>query len=425
MSQRAEYFLPTLDVAEEVRDFYDRYPYPPPVDSLEKYRRLWQDRQRRRADYHLFWPAQSYREDQSILIAGCGTSQAAKHALRWPAAQVIGIDCSATSVRHTGALKRKYNLKNLQVHQLAIERVNSLGMAFDQVVCTGVLHHLTDPDAGLSALRRVLKPDGAMHLMVYAPYGRTGVYMLQEFCRRIGIHATDAEIRDLLGALTALPPGHPLESLLSQAPDFRDEAALADALLHPQDRAYSVPQLLDFIEKAGLTFGRWVRQAPYTLHCGVIAKIPQATRMAHLSLAEQYAAIELFRGTMVRHSVIAYRNDSVCNPQHVSFADDAWLDYVPIRMSDTICVQDRLPPGAIAVLINQTHTYRDLVLPIGSTEKRLLDAIDGVRNIGDIVVRTLSSSHRRTDFDTARAFFERLWWHDQVVFDASQQPRAA
>jgi SAM-dependent methyltransferase len=424
MSQRAQPFSLLPDVAEEVRDFYDRYPYPPPAENLEKYRRLWQDKQRRRADYHLFWPNRPYREDQSILIAGCGTSQAAKHALRWPAARVTGIDCSTTSVRCTEELKQRYNLNNFQVHQLAIERVSDLGMSFDQIVCTGVLHHLADPDAGLSALRSVLKPDGAMHLMVYAPYGRAGIYMLQEFCRRIGIRATDAEIHDLIGALSALPPGHPLETLMRQAPDFRHEAALADALLHPQDRAYSVPQLFDFIEKAGLTFGRWARQAPYTLHCGVIAKIPQATRMARLSQADQYAAIELFRGTMARHTVVAYRNDSASGPQPVSFAGDAWLGYVPIRMSDTICVQDRLPPGATAVLINQTHTYRDLFWPIGSTEKQLLDSIDGARSIDDIVQKTLSSSHPTTNLDMARAFFERLWWYDQVVFDASQQPTA-
>ena len=417
MSQR-QGFLSSPDVADDVQDFYDQYPYPRPVESLDKYQRLWDDRQRRRADYHLFWPGRPYREDQSILIAGCGTSQAAKHALRWPSAQVTGIDCSATSVRHTEELKRKYNLKNLQVHQLAIEGVSALGTSFDQIVCTGVLHHLADPDAGLSALRNVLKPDGAMHLMVYAPYGRTGIYMLQEFCRRLGIRATDAEISDLIGALSALPPGHPLESLLTQAPDFRHEAALADALLHPQDRAYSVPQLFDFLEKGGLTFGRWVRQAPYSIHCGVIAKIPQAARMARLSLAEQYAAIELFRGTMVRHSLVTYRDDSSRGPQQVSFAGDAWLGYVPIRMADTICVQDRLPSGAAAVLINQTHTCRDLFLPIGSTEKQLFDAIDGERSIGVIVERSLSSSYRR-NLDMPRTFFERLWWHDQVVFDSS------
>ena len=203
--------------------------------------------------------------------------------MRWPEAKVTGIDFSETSVRCTEELKRKYNLNNLQVRQLPIERVSELGASFDQIVCTGVLHHLPDPDAGLRALRGVLKPDGAMHLMVYAPYGRTGIYMLQEFCRRIGIHAKDEEIRELIAALRALPPGHPLENLLREAPDFRQEAALADALLNPQDRSYSVPQLFDFIEKAGLTFGRWIKQAPYTPHCGVIAKIPQASRLAKLS----------------------------------------------------------------------------------------------------------------------------------------------
>ena len=423
MSQQTEQNSTLPGVAEKVRDFYERYPYPRPADSLKNYRRLWQDRQKRRADYHLFWPTTSYREDRSILIAGCGTSQAAKHALRWPVAQVTGIDFSATSVRCTEELKRKYNLDNLQVRQLPIERVSELGTTFDQIVCTGVLHHLPDPDAGLIALRDMLKPDGAMHLMVYAPYGRTGIYMLQDFCRRIGIHATDEEIRDLIAALEALPPGHPLETLLREAPDFRQEAALADALLHPQDRAYSVPQLFDFIKKGGLTFGRWVKQAPYTPHCGVIANIPQASRMAQLSLAEQYAAVELFRGTMIRHSVVVYRDDCPGGPQRVSFAGDAWLGYVPIRMSDTISVQKRLPPGAAAVLINQTHTYRDLYMPIDSPEKLLFEAIDGNCNIGDIVQRTLPSAQKKSPLDVARAFFERLWWYDQVVFDASQCDR--
>ena len=172
---------------------------------------MWDDPNRRRTDFHLFWPDKAYREDDSILIAGCGTSQAAKHAMRWPSAQVTGIDFSATSIHHTEELKQKYNLENLQLRQLSIERVEELGNSFDQIVCTGVLHHLPNPDAGLAALRDVLTPDGAMHLMVYAPYGRTGIYMLQEFCRRVGIHATDDGIRDLVTALQSLPPDHPLE----------------------------------------------------------------------------------------------------------------------------------------------------------------------------------------------------------------------
>ena len=80
----------------------------------------------------------------------------------------------------------------------------------------------------------------------------------------------------------------------------------------------------------------------------------------------------------------------------------------------------RLPPGAAAVLINPTHAYRDLIMPIDSTEKSLFDAIDGNRRIGDIVERTVPSAQARSQLDMARTFFEKLWHYDQVVFDASR-----
>ena len=405
-------------VADEVCAFYEDYPYPPPVDSLEKYQ-TWRDPQKQRAEHHLLWPSRPFGQDQSILIAGCGTSQAAKHAMRWPAARITGIDFSATSVRCTEELKRKYKLDNLEVHQLSVEQARQLETSFDHIVCTGVLHHLPDPDAGLRALRDVIQPHGAMHVMVYAPYGRTGIYMLQDFCKRIGISATDVEIRDLIEMLKALPPGHPLQNLLREAPDFRSEAALADALLHPCDRAYSVPQLLDFFAQGGLSFGRWARQAAYSPYCGVMAHLPQAARIQQLALESQYAAAELFRGTMLRHSAIVYRDDAPDGLRRVSFTGDAWLNYVPIRMPDTVCVQEKLPPGKAAVLVNQSHTYRDIYMPIDAAEMRLLDSIDGSRTVGDIVDQASQSSQTASRLDMVRAFFERLWWHDQVVFDLS------
>ncbi len=395
-----------------MRAFYERHPYPPPVDSLEKYRRVWQDGQRRRADYHLFWPGRPYREDHTILIAGCGTSQAAKHALRWPRARVTGIDFSATSVGKTEELKQKHALDNLQVHQLSLTEVGELGTTFDQIVCTGVLHHLPEPDAGLQALRDVLAPGGVMHLMLYAPYGRVGVYMLQDFCRRLGIEADESGIRELVTALGALPSGHPLGTLLREAPDFRSEAALADALLHPQDRAYSVPELFAFLERCRLRFGRWVKQAPYSPHCGLMARLPQAARLAQLPAMDQHAAAELFRGTISRHSVVVYRDDDPGAPHALSFSGDAWRRYVPIRAPDTIAVEERLPAGAAAVLINRGHSHTDIYLPIDAQEKRLFDAVDGVRTLGE-----LAEAHGRRE--TAAPFFQRLGWHDQVVFDTS------
>jgi SAM-dependent methyltransferase len=393
----------------EVQAFYERYPYPPPIDDLAPYRQRWQDGRRRRADFHLFWPTRPYREDHAILVAGCGTSQAAKYAIRWPAARITGIDFSATSVQHTEQLKRKYQLDNLQIEQLPIERVGELGKTFDQVICTGVLHHLPDPAAGLRALRGVLEPQGAMHLMVYAPYGRSGIYMLQEFCRRIGFRPPQGDIGALLGALQALPPAHPLTRLLHEVPDFRSEAGLADALLHPQDRAYSVPQLFEFLESNGFAFARWLRQAPYSLHAGLMSRIPDALRATTLPLVDQYAAAELFRGNMMRHSAIACRDDDA-GVARISFDDDGWLGYIPIREPDTVIVRERLPPGAAAILINRAHSHTDIFLPVNSREKRLLEAIDGKRTIRELLAS-------ETERSAARSLFQRLWWHDQVVFE--------
>jgi hypothetical protein len=67
-------------------------------------------------------------------------------------------------------------------------------------------------------------------------------------------------------------------------------------------------------------------------------------------------------------------------------------------VAGTICVQQRLPPGSSAVLINPTHTYTDLYLPIDAQQKQLFDAIDGERTIGEIV-------RKHGDPDTARALF--------------------
>jgi SAM-dependent methyltransferase len=406
---------------DAVQAFYDLHPYPPPVDDLEGYRQRWQDEGRRRADYHLHWPHRAYRGDLTVLVAGCGTSQAVKHALRQPAAQVVGLDVSATSVRHTQALKRKHGLSNLEVYQLPLERVGELKRRFDKIVCTGVLHHLPNPEEGLRVLREVLKLDGAMHLMVYAAYGRAGVYMLQEYCRRLGIGHTEAEIQDLAMTLMALPHGHPLAHLLGESPDFQRKDALADALLNPQDRAYTVPQLLDLIERCGLAFGRWVRQAPYLPRCGAPTGTPHSARLAALPPREQYAAVELFRGTMVRHSLIAYRDDRPGDRQPLRFDDDRWHDYVPICLPETISVQKRLPPGAIAVLINQAHTDPDLYLAITAQEKRWHEAINGERTIDDIMHSTTTSDSRQRHRERAKAFFERLWWYDQVVFDTSKR----
>jgi SAM-dependent methyltransferase len=403
-------------VASRVGAFYEEHPYPPAVDDLEDYGRRWDD-QRRRAESHLIWPSEPCRDGRSILVAGCGTTQAAKLAMRWPRARIVGIDIGAASLSFEEGLKRRYALKNLELRRLPVERAAELGQDFDHIVCTGVLHHLAEPGAGLRALGAVLAEGGALELMVYAPHGRAGVYLIQDYCRRLGIQPTGAEIRDLIVTLKALPPDHPLVPVLRKSRDLLTREGLADALLNPQDRSYSVPQLLELLADAGLKFGRWLRQAPYLPQCGAPAATPHAPRLARLPVEEQYAAMELFRGTMARHTVVAYRKDRRATVAG-DFGGDAWPGYVPIRVPDTIAVHDDLPPGAVAVLINRAHSYTDIYLPIDAVQERLLAAVDGRRTVAEIAQGTARP-------DVARAFFQQLWNYDQVVFDISRGDRPA
>jgi SAM-dependent methyltransferase len=338
-----------------------------------------------------------------VLVAGCGTSQAVRHALRRPDAEVVGIDVSATSIEHTQALAARHGVANLRVEHLAIEDVDRLGSTFDHVVCTGVLHHLADPGTGLRALRQVLAPRGAITLMVYAPYGRTGVYLLQEYCRRLDVRPTAGEIADLVATLREIPAAHPIGRLLRESPDFADDDALADALLNPRDRAYSVRELFELVDGAGLGFTRWERQAPYLPECGSMSETPHAARIAALEPAEQYAAMELFRGTIARHTAIL-RHVGDARSAHEVASDIS--DWTPLVAPSAIAVEERLPPGAAAALINRAHGETDLVLFVDRRRLRLFRAIDGERTVGQLGRE-------------ARDFVRHLWRHDLVAFDAT------
>ena len=389
-----------------VTAFYDEHPYPPPVDDLDRHVDAWSDGTRQRVDHHLMWPSLPLRLDHRILVAGCGTSQAARYALRYPQARVVGIDVSSTSIDHTRSLIRHHGLTNLEVRQLPIERVEELDGQFDHIVCTGVLHHLADPDTALRALGEVLAPEGALSAMVYAPYGRTGVYMIQEYCRRLGIGTSAADIGDLEASLREIPLEHPLSHLLRQAPDFQHPDALADALLNPRDRSYSVPEVFDFLERARLRFSRWTRQAPYLPTCGSISTVPHGARIASFEPLEQYAALELYRGTMTRHSFIARHPDSGAHDPAAGFHDDQWRGFVPVKPQTVMSVEERLPADAAAALLNRAHEFRDLVMFVDDDGKAAFDAIDGERTMGDI--------------SSEPGLFQRLYDHDLIVIDASR-----
>ena len=404
-----------MDEGDAIAAFYEAHPYPPPVDDLDAYRDRWADDARRRAEFHRHFPERPFTGDLNILVAGCGTSQAARHALRWPNGRVTGIDVSETSLHETDLLRERYSLENLSLHQLPIERAAELEDDFDLIICTGVLHHLADPGLGLEALSKAVRPDGSLHLMVYGRYGRTGVSMMQEYAHLLGIRPTDEEMAALESTLREIPTVHPLSPMLRTTPDFRSPDALADALLNPRERTYTVPELLGLLADHGLRLDRWFHQAPYRPQCGAPATTLHAGRLADLDEPDQYAAMELYRGSMTRHTAIARHAQHPQEPSRTRLT----LDAVPMLLPDVVIVEDRLPDGAAAVVINTAHTDTDLVLAITPDEKDIVDRIDGVRTAGDIAA-SVASTGDPVD-GRVLGLLEKLWLWDHIVVDRSNE----
>ncbi len=162
-------------------------------------------------EHHLFWPAEPFRENRSILIAGRGTVQAARHARRWPQGtgrrqdqHQRGEPCGDPGAE--GAIRPRQSRASASLHR----GIGATGRTFDQIICTGVLHHLPDPECRPVRLATVPgAARGDASLAVYAPGGRAGIYLLQDYAQLLGLGSTQAEIRDFAAALKFLPKGHP------------------------------------------------------------------------------------------------------------------------------------------------------------------------------------------------------------------------
>ena len=240
--------------------------HPEPIQDLEAWLSSnWQWFDPIRA-HRILWPDREYKPDLDILIAGCGTNQAAVFAYTNRAAKVVAVDISQPSLDHQQYLKDKHGLSNLELHLLPIEELPTLGRNFDLIVSTGVLHHLADPLVGMKALAGCVRRDGAIGVMLYAKYGRIGVELLQSVFRDLGLRQDDASVRMVKETISLLPPDHPVQGYFKITSDLQYDAGLVDTFLHGRDRSYTVEDCIDFVTSAGLVFQGWLNKAPYYPH---------------------------------------------------------------------------------------------------------------------------------------------------------------
>jgi SAM-dependent methyltransferase len=384
---------------------YNDYPYPLPYQDLDeqlaKDVRILGDPAR----YAPFiWPEGRPRRDLDILSAGCGTHQAAYLAHTNPDCRVTGIDLSATSLEHERFLQAKHGLTNLELYELDILQAANLGQTFDLIFCTGVLHHTPDPDASLRALAAVLRPHGAMCLMIYARAKRLGIYLLQDAFRRLGVEQNAEGIAFVRQAIAELPPNHFVGNMLMSGGDFTHDAGVVDMFLHPRDSALCVPELLDYVERNGLVFQTWFHNEVYHTDRLFRPDSTVAQAIQRLPIREQWAVVEnLMIAGDGRHAFIACRPERDARRYGIDFSGTDWLDYFPLRHPRVQIVTPAVPPDKSGAYAQRGWTFN-----LAPRPAVLFEQADGSRRLREIVADPLFAAGEEPT-ELARRVCARLW----------------
>ena len=415
----------------QVRAQYEELPYPArnPQDEKTRLARTWLE-DLPMINHYCFAGRQSFRKRFRALVAGGGTGDATiflAEQLRHTDAEIVHLDMSRAS--SDIALKRAQirGLTNITwIHDSVLALPELALEPFDYVNCSGVLHHMEDPDAGLRALLTVLKESGALGIMVYGRYGRTGIYQMQALMRLIndGIADTPPRIRNAREVLGSLPPTNWFRRAGQHFEDLENDAGIYDLFLHAQDRPYTVGELYEWIQdRHGLHLhftdvGRG--RAAYMPELLLNAQQPAyLSAVCALPERRQHEIAELLSGDLITHSFYVTRTDDT----EAAYAD---AECVPCFYHEP------LDGAALATLIrqhqskpfvvNHSHTRIAVQVDPGKYSAYVLPLIDGKRSFREIFALLRAQPQFKaappTDEDLFRdlqSFFQFLRAIDRVL----------
>jgi SAM-dependent methyltransferase len=385
---------------DRVLEQYEQYPYPKRDPEEEGFRLVVREAEYlARINHYLFGGAEAFQGPFRILIAGGGTGDDAvflAEQLRGRPAEIVYVDPSLASLEIARGRAAKRGLDNIVFHQGRIQELEPgrWGL-FDYICCIGVLHHLPDPAAGLARLASVLSARGGIGFLLYGTHGRRGLYQVQRLMRLInGTGMTlGREVENAMGAIAGLLPTHPFfrlgkpEELL----EFyrRDPIELVDAVLHAQDVSYTVPELYDLVEGAGLKLVDFTHWSPFTavyrMHyqpASYTADPKLRAQIAALPRRVQQEIGELMHGAIDLHAFYVSRREDAAarirDPDMVPFfmlgAPQIALTDTALSLTDNLgrTITVNLPPGGRAVIaaLDGSRTLAEIVAEAG----RVLDA---------------------------------------------------
>src|SRR5690242_7597664 len=365
---------------------YEAYPYPR-RDPRDEAKRLiiGSPGHLREIDYWVFGARRPASRPLNALIAGGGTGDATimlaqQMAREGRPGSVTWLDRSAASLKIARDRAAARGLSNIVWEQRSLLDLPGSGLGpFDYIDCCGVLHHLPDPAAGLRALLSVLAPDGGLGLMVYAPHGRTGVYMLQDALRLL----TPAdEVPAARLDLAKRVMRHLPETAWLRRNGFLDDhinggdAGLFDLLLNPRDRAFTVPELHALLASEGLAVSCWVEPARYD----PIPMLPDPRLRARVEVLDplhRAALAEALAGNVSAHIVYCVRQGE--QTQRADFMADEAVPVAREGPGEALAAAVQ-PDGIIGFMIDGLR----LPIALPPLAPAILRLVDGERSVGDI-----------------------------------------
>ena len=409
------------ETAETVRRQYEDYPYPERDPETERKRLVRTfPATLETMNHYCFKGRRDFRLGFRALVAGGGTGDGTiwlAEQFKSTDAAIIHLDISRASIEVAKARAAVRGLKNITWTRGSLLDLPTMGLKpFDYIDCAGVLHHLSDPPAGLAALRGSLVDDGCMGIMVYGRYGRTGVYQMQDLMRLINNEQDDPQqkVDNTRAVLGDLPPTNWFKPSPDIVQDHRKsaDAGLYDLLLHSQDRAYSIPELYEFFDTCGLNIvefsptSRRLYRPEHFLH-----DKPLLTRIAAMGLREQQAIGELLSGAILQHVCLV-------SPQTNTVADIDDHDNIPF-------FSRKARKGFRSILDGPTWVVKapalgGLSFSPGKFARAAFKLMDGNRSIGQIVELVGKQFANRPSTGEVFAQFKLLFrmlceWGDMVL----------
>jgi SAM-dependent methyltransferase len=240
--------VPGLSAA--MREQYESFPYPRWRQISSEGRRPLRDLLTQAAPGAVLDPA--FDGNVDILVAGCGTGHPALSlALGVSSARILAVDISRVSLAYAARKADELGADNISFGVADILTLDRLPRRFDFIDCSGVLHHMSDPAAGLRSLRAVLRPHGVMKIALYSERGRAAEIAAQRFVQDRKIPDTPEGVRRARAELLALPADHPARPV-ADTPDFFTVDGLHDLIFNIHESRTSPAGVKQLLAECGL-----------------------------------------------------------------------------------------------------------------------------------------------------------------------------